>query len=153
MDPVLEQLKAGVRQFRSDVYPERAQMYARAATETQRPHTLFIACADSSVDPIEILQAGTGGTPSFVTQSGDVTMATGGATTINKLQNNTLTLSGVSTGQFIRYNGTAFVNAALTASDIPDLSSSYIANQTSQQTSANFNIQARTGSVAMKVQV
>ena len=58
MDPVLEQLKAGVRRFRSDVYPDRAQMYARAATEAQRPHTLFIACADSRVDPIEITQAG-----------------------------------------------------------------------------------------------
>jgi carbonic anhydrase len=60
MDPVLEQLKAGVRQFRSDVFPDRAQMYARAATETQRPHTLFIACADSRVDPVEITQANTG---------------------------------------------------------------------------------------------
>src|ERR1700748_354354 len=60
MAPILKQLTAGVRQFRSDVYPDRAQMYARAATETQRPHTLFITCADSRVDPIEILQAGTG---------------------------------------------------------------------------------------------
>jgi carbonic anhydrase len=60
MDPILEQLKAGVRQFRSDVYPELAQVYARAANETQRPHTLFIACADARVDPIELTQAGPG---------------------------------------------------------------------------------------------
>src|ERR1700753_2466565 len=60
MDAVLEQLKAGVRRFRKDVYPKHAAMYAQAASEAQRPHTLFIACADSRVDPIEITQSGTG---------------------------------------------------------------------------------------------
>lgn len=60
MDPILEQLKTGVRQFRSDVYPERAEMYTRAVVEPQRPHTLFIACADSRVDPIELTQASPG---------------------------------------------------------------------------------------------
>jgi carbonic anhydrase len=43
MDAVLEKLRDGVRRFRSEVYPAREQMYARAAIETQRPHTLFIA--------------------------------------------------------------------------------------------------------------
>ena len=60
MDEVLERLKDGVRRFRADVYPERAAMYQRAGSEAQRPHTLFIACADSRVEPNDITQAGTG---------------------------------------------------------------------------------------------
>ena len=60
MDPVLEQLKAGVRWFRREVYPERAEVFAQAATTPQRPHTLFITCADSRIDPIEITSSGTG---------------------------------------------------------------------------------------------
>jgi carbonic anhydrase len=43
MDVVLEQLKSGVRRFRKEVYPRHAAMYAQAASELQRPHTLFIA--------------------------------------------------------------------------------------------------------------
>lgn len=60
MDAVLEQLKNGVRRFRTEVYPDQADQRARAAAEAQRPHTLFIACADSRVDPIEITQSGIG---------------------------------------------------------------------------------------------
>jgi len=58
-DEILEGLKSGVRRFRGEVYPERAEVYARAATESQ-PHTLFIACADARVDPIELTQSGPG---------------------------------------------------------------------------------------------
>lgn len=60
MDEVLEQLKAGVRRFQTQVYPQRAEMYAQAASEPQRPHTLFITCADSRIDPNEITSTGPG---------------------------------------------------------------------------------------------
>lgn len=60
MDTTLEKLKDGFRRFRSDVYPERQAMYARAASDEQRPHTLFIACADSRVDPNTITQSDPG---------------------------------------------------------------------------------------------
>lgn len=57
MQDVLGQLKAGIRRFQIGVYPEQAEMYRRAASEPQEPHTLFIACADSRIDPETITQS------------------------------------------------------------------------------------------------
>ena len=67
MEEILEQLKSGVRRFQAEVYPQRAEMFAQAASEPQRPHTLFITCADSRIDPVEITSAGTGDV--FVTRN------------------------------------------------------------------------------------
>jgi carbonic anhydrase len=56
MDPVLEQLKNGIRRFRSETFPA----FADAASEPQRPHTLFITCADSRIDPNALTATGPG---------------------------------------------------------------------------------------------
>jgi carbonic anhydrase len=60
MDPVLEQLKAGVRRFQTEVYPQSAEIFKQAASERQHPHTLFITCADSRIDPNAITDTGPG---------------------------------------------------------------------------------------------
>ncbi|MDB5175378.1 MAG: exported protein of unknown function, partial [Candidatus Saccharibacteria bacterium] len=67
----------------------------------------------------QFLMAGVGGTPTFKSLSGDVTVSTDGLATANvaKLQGTTLTLTTPGTGQFIRYNGSAYVNATLQGSD------------------------------------
>ncbi|HEV2710918.1 MAG TPA: carbonic anhydrase [Edaphobacter sp.] len=57
MQDVLEQLKAGIRRFQTEVYPEQAEMYHKAVSVPQEPHTLFVACADSRIDPETITQS------------------------------------------------------------------------------------------------
>ena len=60
MDTVLEQLKSGVRRFRSEVYSHQPELFAQAVSEPQRPHTLFITCADSRIDPNALTSTGPG---------------------------------------------------------------------------------------------
>jgi carbonic anhydrase len=56
----MDQLLDGVRRFRHEVYPHRREVYQEAAQTPQRPHTLFITCADSRIDPEQITQSGPG---------------------------------------------------------------------------------------------
>ena len=60
MSEVLAELKAGIRRFRTETYPKNEKTYLQAVREPQRPHALFIACADSRIDPESITQSGTG---------------------------------------------------------------------------------------------
>ena len=53
-------LLAGVRRFQREAYPEREAEYRRLTREGQKPHALFITCADSRIDPELITQSGPG---------------------------------------------------------------------------------------------
>ncbi|MEV6426158.1 carbonic anhydrase [Nocardia sp. NPDC051463] len=46
----MHDLAAGVTHFQRDVFPAKAQLFARLAT-THRPETLFIGCSDARVVP------------------------------------------------------------------------------------------------------
>jgi carbonic anhydrase len=57
VDEVLTGLKAGIRRFRTDIYPEDEATYLKSVTKPQTPLALFVACADSRIDPEKITQS------------------------------------------------------------------------------------------------
>jgi carbonic anhydrase len=56
----MDQLIAGYRRFRANVWPERRRVFETLAENGQRPHTAVVACIDSRVDPAMIFDAGPG---------------------------------------------------------------------------------------------
>ena len=53
-------LHEGVHRFHTNVFQESKARYEAAASQPQRPHTLFITCADSRIDPEALTQSGPG---------------------------------------------------------------------------------------------
>lgn len=50
-------LLAGVRKFEREIYPQHKATYCQVAREGQKPHALFLTCADSRIDPELITQS------------------------------------------------------------------------------------------------
>jgi carbonic anhydrase len=57
VDQSRDRLLAGVLRFQREVYPKQKASFQKLAREGQKPHTLFITCADSRIDPESITQS------------------------------------------------------------------------------------------------
>ncbi len=51
----VDQILRGLSQFQRDVYPRHRELFQKLALG-QRPHALFITCADSRIDPSLLMQ-------------------------------------------------------------------------------------------------
>lgn len=58
--PGMDELIAGYRRFRRDVFPVHGTAYRTLANEGQSPKVMVIGCCDSRVDPAAIFDAGPG---------------------------------------------------------------------------------------------
>jgi carbonic anhydrase len=56
----MEDLLAGYRRFRREIYPAHGETYRTLACEGQSPKIMVIGCCDSRVDPAAIFDAGPG---------------------------------------------------------------------------------------------
>lgn len=53
---MIERLIAGIRRFRTEIYPRHEHLY-RSLAHGQSPHTLMVTCSDSRLDPHLITQS------------------------------------------------------------------------------------------------